>query len=119
MEAAGFAVAVNAVDDTLPYRTKYGIPQSLASCHTAVVGGYGVEGHVPAQDVKRLLALKPAAAGLAVPGMPSGAPGMQQGGPLRRMTCCSSASTARRQFSRCTPAPKAHLLHTSPHSEFP
>jgi hypothetical protein len=81
MEAAGFAVAVNAVDDTLPYRTKYGIPQSLASCHTAAVGGYGLEGHVPVQDVKRMLALKPAAAGLAVSGMPSGVPGMQQGGP--------------------------------------
>ena len=81
MEAAGFAVTVNAVDDTAAYRNKYGIPSALASCHTAVVAGYALEGHVPAQDVKRLLAGKPAAVGLAVPGMPSGAPGMQQGGP--------------------------------------
>jgi len=56
MEGAGFAMSVNAVDDTAAYRSKYGIPPVLASCHTATVAGYALEGHVPAQDVKRLLA---------------------------------------------------------------
>ena len=57
-------------------RHKHGIPEKLAGCHTAVVGGYAIEGHVPAREIKRLLAEKPAAKGLAVPGMPAGSPGM-------------------------------------------
>lgn len=55
---------------------RYGVPKQLASCHTAVVDGYVVEGHVPAADVKRLLSERPAVVGLAVPGMPIGSPGM-------------------------------------------
>jgi len=57
-------------------RRKLGIPQALGSCHTALVGGYAIEGHVPAREIKRLLKEKPAAVGLAVPGMPVGSPGM-------------------------------------------
>ena len=63
----------------LAVKAEYGIPPGLQSCHTAVVDGYVVEGHVPAADVKRLLAERPEAAGLAVPGMPVGSPGMEQG----------------------------------------
>jgi hypothetical protein len=57
-------------------RAKLGIPQKLGSCHTALVGGYAVEGHVPAADIRRLLKDKPQAIGLTVPGMPVGSPGM-------------------------------------------
>lgn len=57
-----------------------GVTNDLASCHTAMVGGYAVEGHVPAADIQRLLREKPAIAGIAVPGMPVGSPGMEQGG---------------------------------------
>ena len=67
------------VDDTSVARRKYGLPDRFGSCHTAVVGGYVVEGHVPANDVKKLLAMKPVAVGLAVPGMPVGSPGMEMG----------------------------------------
>lgn len=57
-----------------------GVTDELASCHTAKIGGYVVEGHVPADDIKRLLKEKPAIAGLSAPGMPMGSPGMEQGG---------------------------------------
>jgi hypothetical protein len=79
MLAAGFSVTVTEVDDTSVARRKYGLPDRFGSCHTAVVGGYVVEGHVPANDVKKLLAMKPVAVGLAVPGMPVGSPGMEMG----------------------------------------
>ena len=58
-------------------RHKYGVPDSLASCHTAIVDGYTIEGHVPAADIQRLLKERPKAKGLAVPGMPVGSPGME------------------------------------------
>lgn len=84
LKAAGFAVRVAEVDDTAAVRRRHGLPDRYASCHTALVGGYLVEGHVPAADIKRLLALKPAALGLAVPGMPIGSPGMEQGPRIER-----------------------------------
>jgi hypothetical protein len=72
---------VNPVDvkDPAVYARRFGVPDALGSCHTAVAGGYVIEGHVPAEDVKRLLAEKPKARGLAVPGMPIGSPGMEAG----------------------------------------
>lgn len=79
MKAAGFSVTVTDVNDTTAARKRYGLPDRFGSCHTAIVAGYVVEGHVPADDVKRLLALKPPAVGLAVPSMPVGSPGMEQG----------------------------------------
>ncbi|MGB3401219.1 MAG: DUF411 domain-containing protein [Microcoleaceae cyanobacterium] len=60
-------------------RQKHNLPQQLASCHTAEINGYLVEGHVPVEDVKRLIAQKPNLAGIAVPGMPIGTPGMEMG----------------------------------------
>ena len=80
MRSAGFTVNVTAVDDMDAIRNAKGVPTGLQSCHTAVVDGYVVEGHVPAGDVKRLLAERPTARGLAVPGMPQSAPGMDQPG---------------------------------------
>lgn len=75
LEANGFAVKVNETGNNA-MRAKLGIPQKLGSCHTALVGGYAVEGHVPAADIRKLLKDKPEAIGLAVPGMPVGSPGM-------------------------------------------
>ena len=79
MKANGFNVKVTEVASTEDARRKYGVPESIVSCHTAVVGGYTIEGHVPAADVQRLLKLRPKAKGIAVPGMPIGSPGMEQG----------------------------------------
>jgi hypothetical protein len=76
MRAAGFAVTVTEVADTATARRRLGMPERLGSCHTATVGRYVLEGHVPATDVKRLLGARPKALGLAVPGMPPAAPGM-------------------------------------------
>jgi hypothetical protein len=75
LESSGFAVKVNeSGNDAM--RAKLGMPQKLGSCHTALVGGYAIEGHVPASDIRRLLKDKPVAVGLSVPGMPVGSPGM-------------------------------------------
>jgi hypothetical protein len=79
LKAAGFLVKVTEVSDPGAVRKRHGIPDQYGSCHTGVVAGYALEGHVPADDVKRLLAQKPPGAGLAVPGMPVGAPGMEVG----------------------------------------
>ena len=79
MQANGFSVKSVSVDDIRPYKSRYGVTPSLASCHTAVIDGYVVEGHVPAADIRRMLKERPAIQGLAVPGMPSGSPGMEQG----------------------------------------
>ena len=67
------------MDDTAPVAAQYGVPAQLRSCHTAIVEGYAVEGHVPANDIRRLLADRPPIAGIAVPGMPVGSPGMEMG----------------------------------------
>ena len=75
MEKAGFAVTVHDVGNGA-VRAKLGLPQRLGGCHTALVGGYLVEGHVPAADIRKLLKLKPKALGIAAPGMPVGSPGM-------------------------------------------
>ena len=83
LEANGFAVVANDVPSTAPYRERFGVPKELGSCHTGVIDGYALEGHVPASEIKRLLAEKPKARGLAVPGMPVGSPGMETGGTLR------------------------------------
>ena len=80
LRANGFTVAVKERSDLTPVKTRLRVPERLESCHTAEVGGYVVEGHVPAADIRRLLAEKPQARGLAVPGMPAGSPGMEDGG---------------------------------------
>ena len=75
----GFEVVTNDIKDTAPMRQKLGLPAKFGSCHTAQLGAYVLEGHVPAQEVRRLLREKPQAVGLAVPGMPVGSPGMEVG----------------------------------------
>lgn len=79
MQANGFSVKTVDVNNVNPYKLENGISFTLASCHTALVDGYAVEGHVPATDIKRMLKERPAIRGLAVPGMPAGSPGMEQG----------------------------------------
>lgn len=78
LESAGFAVAVDlaAPDALMRYKADNGIPAAMVSCHTARMDGYMLEGHVPVADIRRLLDERPAAIGLAVPGMPWGSPGM-------------------------------------------
>lgn len=73
----GFTVNAHDVSSTDRYREKFGVPQALASCHTGMVGGYALEGHVPAREIKRLLAQRPKVKGLAVPAMVQGSPGME------------------------------------------
>ena len=88
------------IDDVSPIARKLGVPNDLRSCHTAIAGGYFVEGHVPAKDIARLLREQPKALGIAVPGMPLGSPGMEQGGrvqPYETMLVAKNGS--RRRFA--------------------
>ena len=80
MRAAGWTVDVVEREDLAPVRARYGVPHRYAGCHTAVVGSYAIEGHVPASDVARLLRERPQAVALAAPGMPAGSPGMESAG---------------------------------------
>ena len=77
MRTAGFTVNSTDLPDVAAVKDKHGIPHPLRSCHTAVVGGYVIEGHVPADVIKKLLRERPAVVGIAVPGMPMGSPGME------------------------------------------
>jgi len=77
VKAAGFRVSVRNRSDLIDIKDRYGITPALMSCHTAVVEGYAVEGHVPADVIQRLLRDRPAVVGIAVPGMPAGSPGME------------------------------------------
>lgn len=95
LRANGFSVKARDVADIMPYKAANGVPPALGSCHTATVGGYTIEGHVPAGDIKRLLAERPKVAGLAVPGMPIGSPGMEQGAHKQRYEVLSFDRTGR------------------------
>lgn len=77
LERAGFSPRMVESDDMAATKRAFGVPEQVQSCHTAVVAGYFIEGHVPAPQIRRLLAEKPAVLGLAVPGMPVGSPGME------------------------------------------
>lgn len=80
MQANGFHVVTHDTNNVAEYKARLGVPLAMGSCHTAEVGGYLIEGHVPAGDVKRLLAAKPKVRGLVSPGMPASAPGMDSPG---------------------------------------
>ncbi|MBX8827296.1 DUF411 domain-containing protein [Ochrobactrum sp. SFR4] len=79
MKAAGFEIKEHNIEDLNPIKAKYGVTDDLQSCHTAIIDGHVIEGHVPAQDIEKLLAEGGEKAGLAAPGMPVGSPGMEQG----------------------------------------
>ena len=99
-----FGRAVQVVDDTQrpALQARLGIPRDLSSCHTVVIGGYAIEGHVPFADIKRLLAQRPAGVrGIAVPGMPAGSPGMEMpGGGAQRYDVIAFGPKLRRVFAR-------------------
>jgi len=77
LQANGFTVTAHDTDDLTPVKESYGITPELQSCHTAIVEGYVIEGHVPADVIRRLVAERPEVTGIAVPGMPMGSPGME------------------------------------------
>ncbi|MFK8053790.1 MAG: DUF411 domain-containing protein [Woeseiaceae bacterium] len=79
LKAEGFLVEALDSDDMTAVKKRYAVPENMQSCHTAVIDGYVVEGHVPAREIRRLLEERPEAIGLAVPGMPLGSPGMEWG----------------------------------------
>lgn len=79
MQTAGFEVREVVTDDMAAIKAQYGVPADLVSCHTAIIENYWIEGHVPAADVQRLLTERPDILGIAAPGMPVGAPGMEMG----------------------------------------
>jgi len=77
LRKSGYNVRVSNVEAMSAVKARFNVPAEMSSCHTAVIGGYVIEGHVPASDIQRLLKEKPKVAGLAAPGMPPGAPGME------------------------------------------
>ena len=79
LRESGFTVEETLSDDVDAFKNEHAVPQPLRSCHTALVEGYVIEGHVPAESIQKLLAERPQAIGLAVPGMPIGSPGMEMG----------------------------------------
>lgn len=100
MRDGGFSVVVHDVDDLGAVRARAGVPIALASCHTAWVDGYVVEGHVPASDVRKLLAERPKAVGLTIPGMPASAPGMDVPGAIAYDVLLFQADGATRTWGR-------------------
>ena len=98
----GFDVDARSVDDVDPIKREHNVPEKLWSCHTAVVGRYVIEGHVPADVIRQLLADRPNFAGLAVAGMPMGAPGMEHGDhsepyDVVSFTCCGETKVYARR----------------------
>ena len=100
LQQAGFAVRTHDVNDVPAARQRLGMPERLGSCHTAKVAGYVVEGHVPADDIQRLLKEKPKAIGLAVPSMPPGSPGMESPKPVPYNTLLVQAGGATTVFAK-------------------
>jgi hypothetical protein len=100
LKANGFTVMAQNRDDLTPIRRQHGVPPAVTSCHTALVGSYVVEGHVPAADVKKLLAEKPNVKGISVPGMPLGSPGMESPTPQKYDTLAFTADGKTSVFAR-------------------
>ena len=103
LEENGFEVKSKNLSDVNPVKRMNGVPMRLASCHTAIIGGYFVEGHVPAQDVKRLLAERPNVAGIVVPRMPVGSPGMEGPNPEAYSVLAVKKDGSTEVFSRHAP----------------
>jgi hypothetical protein len=100
LERDGFKVKAHNVVDVTPHKVRLGVTPELGSCHTAQIEGYTIEGHVPAADIKRLLKERPKVAGLAVPGMPEGSPGMEGPRPQRYEVLSFDARGETRVFAR-------------------
>lgn len=93
MESVGFRVKDEITEDMTAVKQQHGVPNNMASCHTTVANGYVIEGHIPAADVAQLLTEKPDVAGIAVPGMPIGSPGMESGDYVEPYTVFSFTET--------------------------
>jgi hypothetical protein len=97
MRENGFTVTETDTDELWGLKALAGVPEDVSSCHTALIDGYVIEGHVPAADVRRLLAERPTALGLAVPGMPPASPGMDvpgyEGTPFETLLVARDGST--------------------------
>lgn len=100
LQENGFQVSVRDVHDVPAARKNLGMPDQLGSCHTARIGAYVVEGHVPASDIRRLLKENPKALGLAVPSMPSGSPGMESARPVPYQTLLVQANGTSKVFAQ-------------------
>ncbi len=100
LQQNGFKVNAHDVEDVPAVRQKLGMPDRLGSCHTAKIGGYVVEGHVPATDIQRLLKEKPKALGLSVPSMPPGSPGMESSKPIPYQTLLVQTDGSTRVFAQ-------------------
>lgn len=100
LKSQGFAVTTHDVNDVPASRKALGMPERFGSCHTAKIGSYTVEGHVPADDIKRLLREKPKAVGLAAPGMPQGSPGMETNTPQHYDTLLVQADGSYTVFAK-------------------
>lgn len=100
MQKNGFKVNAHNVNDVPGARKSLGMPDPVGSCHTAKVGGYLIEGHVPAADIQRLLKEKPKAVGLAAPGMPQGSPGMETNNPQPYETLLVQADGSYKVFAK-------------------
>jgi hypothetical protein len=103
MAEAGLALTVENTSDVEPFKREHGVPAHMVSCHTAVIDGYVIEGHVPAAQVHRLLAERPAIRGLAVPGMPEGSPGMEGPNPEAYTVYALLTDDRTRPFARIRP----------------
>ena len=103
LKRSGFRVAVTDTADVAAVKTALGVPGELASCHTAKIDTYVVEGHVPAAAIRRLLAERPTALGLAVPGMPIGSPGMEGPNAQPYPIVAFKADGTSYEFARVTP----------------
>ena len=100
LQESGFTVEETLSDDVDAFKDQHAVPQPLRSCHTALVGGYVIEGHVPAEAIRNLLDQKPDALGLAVPGMPIGSPGMEMGDQSEPFEVILWTGTATNVFAR-------------------
>ena len=99
MQHAGFTVVTHDTEELAAVKDASGVPTELRGCHTAIVGRYVIEGHVPAGDVRRLLRVRPAVTGLAVPGMPAGSPGMESNRAERYEVVTFGGSEPRKVFA--------------------
>lgn len=100
LKSNGFKVNAHDVPDVNVERKRLGMPDNISSCHTASVGGYVVEGHVPATDIQRLLKEKPKAVGIAVPAMPPGSPGMESPRPVSYETLLVQKNGSHKVYAR-------------------
>ena len=114
MKAAGFEMRVQDVEDIAAVKSRLGVAEEISSCHTSQVDGYVIEGHVPASSVQRLLKERPKIAGLAVPGMPMGSPGMEvPSGQKDAYWSSRSAAASRRVSTSGTEPPQVHEAGSS------